>query len=381
LLNDEFGAVRSYKRAWEYAMGSGVDFVPSQAAANLSLIYALQGDTTQAQEWLSRHNGLDAAQWPGDYVVGIGAHIAAGLMALDRLDDVTVRSELEHLGDGSAALELWPFVAYLYAQHALHAGRALEALAHLDQLQASKNEDDQDDKDNKDDKENKDDKLSRGVTAALICRARADLLIACGQGEKAKRLIGTRGTNKPWSRVPAARIRLLAGHDAAGAGIDPMTWDPGTSVRDRLEMLLLGAVGALRSEDSRNAQRLVNQALDLYGETGNLRPFAAIPAADRARLFELADRDIGPDEAVVLARQAPLYPEDMVLIELSPHEQSVLVALAETSSRRAIADSLFVSINTVKTQLAAVYQKLGSTTREEALRKAREHELLPPGRR
>jgi LuxR family maltose regulon positive regulatory protein len=63
---------------------------------------------------------------------------------------------------------------------------------------------------------------------------------------------------------------------------------------------------------------------------------------------------------------------------LSPHEQSVLDALVNTSSRQAIASSLFVSVNTVKTQLAAVYQKLGSSTREEALRKARDHELLPP---
>ena len=47
-------------------------------------------------------------------------------------------------------------------------------------------------------------------------------------------------------------------------------------------------------------------------------------------------------------------------------------------SRRVIASSLFVSISTVKTQLAAIYQKLGSSAREEELRKAREHELLPP---
>jgi LuxR family maltose regulon positive regulatory protein len=371
LLHDDFGAVRSYKRAWEYATGSGTDLVPSQAAANLALTYAVQGDTTQAQEWLSRHRQFDTARWPGDYVVGIGAHVAAGLLALDRLDDAAVRSEIEHVGDGSTSLELWPFVAHLYAQNALHSGRAAEALAHLDHLQATSYAD------YEDDDEGRADRCSRGVAAVLIPRARADLLIACGKGEKAKRLIGTQGGDKPWGRVPAARIRLLSGHGPAAA-IDPLTWDPATSVRDRLEMLLLGAVGAWRRADSRNAQRLVNQALDLYGETGNLRPFATIPAADRAPLFALADRDIDPDDAVALARQAPIYPEHLALIELSPHEQSVLEALAKTSSRRAIASSLFVSINTVKTQLAAIYQKLGSATREEALTRARQHELLPP---
>ena len=45
-------------------------------------------------------------------------------------------------------------------------------------------------------------------------------------------------------------------------------WDPATSTCDRIEMLLLGAVAALEGEDLGNAQRLVNQALDLYRETG-----------------------------------------------------------------------------------------------------------------
>jgi ATP/maltotriose-dependent transcriptional regulator MalT len=39
---------------------------------------------------------------------------------------------------------------------------------------------------------------------------------------------------------------------------------------------------------------------------------------------------------------------------------------------------LFVSVSTVKTQLASVYQKLGSSTRQEALGQARSLELLPP---
>ena len=65
-------------------MGSGTDLVPSQAAANLALTYAVQGDTALAQEWLSRHRQFDTSHWPGNYAVGIGAHVAAGLLALDR---------------------------------------------------------------------------------------------------------------------------------------------------------------------------------------------------------------------------------------------------------------------------------------------------------
>jgi len=359
LLNDAASAIRSYTRAWEHSTGSGVDFVRSYAAANLALTYGLGGESSLAEEWLTRHRELDTRRWPGDHVIGIGGHLAAGFVALDRLDEERVQTELAHLGDGSAPFELWPFIAYLYAQHALHTNNAPAALLHLDQMQTAY-----------------DDLAGRGVAAALMTRARADLLIACGRGERAKRLIGSHGANKPLNRVPAARLRVLGNQAEASVDIDPLTWDPGTSTRDRLEMLLLGAVTALRSADSRNAERLTNQALDLYGESGILRPFATITEEARSRLFELAEREMGPEDAAILARQAPVYPDHLVLIDLSEHEQSVLEALAGSGSRQAIADSLFVSINTVKTQLASIYKKMGTTTRAETLAKAREHGVL-----
>ena len=58
----------------------------------------------------------------------------------------------------------------------------------------------------------------------------------------------------------------------------------------------------------------------------------------------------------------------------------MLNALAETGSRQAIANSLFVSVNTVKTQLASIYQKLACSARHDALGSAPAAlELLPPG--
>lgn len=364
LLNDETNAVRAYRRAWEYATGAGADFIQAQAASNLALIYAVGGDTARAREWLGRFASFDISDWPGSYLVGIGAHVAAGLLALARLDDDGVRLELEYLGNGSPVLELWPFIAYLYAERALHCGKAAEALAHLDQMQATNSEDDQ---------------ANKGATGALMARARADLLIALGRGEKANQLVRSKGAGKPWSRVPAARIRLLGDQGTSAPGVNPLIWDPATSVGDRLEMLLLGAVESLRHDDSPTAQRLVNQAVNLYKETGSMRQFATIAAAEREQLLELADQDLDPDDLAILARQAPVNPDRLVFVELSEHEQHVLEALASTASRQVIADSLFVSVNTVKTQLASIYQKLGSSTRAETLVKAREHELLPPG--
>ena len=61
---------------------------------------------------------------------------------------------------------------------------------------------------------------------------------------------------------------------------------------------------------------------------------------------------------------------------LTDRELEVLRALADGGSNAAIARGLFVSENTVKTHLAAVYRKLGATSRREALDLGRRHGLL-----
>ncbi len=62
--------------------------------------------------------------------------------------------------------------------------------------------------------------------------------------------------------------------------------------------------------------------------------------------------------------------------ELSGREVEVLRALAGAGSLREVADALFISRNTIKTHTRALYAKLGVRTREEAVRRGRELELL-----
>ena len=287
--------------------------------------------------------------------------MAAGLLALDRLDLTATGSALETLEGGSPALEFWPFMAYLDAQYALHSGTAGETLTRLDRLRAASERE----------------QAENPAAMALVSRARADLLMSLRTRRSCQAARSDGRARQVWSRVPGARIRLLSGR-APDTKLDTLVWDAETTVGDRLELLLLSAVAALRDDEGGEAQRLMNQALDLYEESGILRPFATIQAAQESQLVELAGRDVQPDDAAVLARQSAVYPECLVFVELSSHEQSVLAALAKTSSRRAIADSLFVSVNTVKTQLASIYQKFGTSTRSETLARARELELLPP---
>ncbi len=90
-----------------------------------------------------------------------------------------------------------------------------------------------------------------------------------------------------------------------------------------------------------------------------------------------ADRqsDGAPDTE---AGRGQIHPVRPVVVRLSRREQSVLEALDGTSSRRLIAESQFVSVNTVKTQLRSIYRKVGGASRAGALVRARELGLLPP---
>jgi LuxR family maltose regulon positive regulatory protein len=62
--------------------------------------------------------------------------------------------------------------------------------------------------------------------------------------------------------------------------------------------------------------------------------------------------------------------------ELSAREIGVLRALSGTGSLRELADSLYISRNTIKTHTRSLYAKLGVASREEAVQRGRALGLL-----
>jgi LuxR family transcriptional regulator, maltose regulon positive regulatory protein len=112
-----------------------------------------------------------------------------------------------------------------------------------------------------------------------------------------------------------------------------------------------------------------------------VRPFqraADVFAALRERHPTLASRWPGgvadaPAEVTLEARTAAgsPFPEN-----LTDRERAVLRFLVTSMSTGEIAEELCVSVNTVKTHLAAIYRKLGARRRREAVLRAREYEML-----
>jgi LuxR family maltose regulon positive regulatory protein len=72
--------------------------------------------------------------------------------------------------------------------------------------------------------------------------------------------------------------------------------------------------------------------------------------------------------APAISRQLP-YP-------LTQRELTILRFLATSMSTSEMADELCLSVNTVKTHVAAIYRKLPATRRREAVLRARQLELI-----
>ena len=68
--------------------------------------------------------------------------------------------------------------------------------------------------------------------------------------------------------------------------------------------------------------------------------------------------------------------EALSYLGISEREYDVLLLLAEGQSNKEIAESLFVSLNTVKTHLNNLYSKLEVSRRTQAVQKARELRLI-----
>ncbi|GAB3889773.1 hypothetical protein GCM10029964_060100 [Kibdelosporangium lantanae] len=61
---------------------------------------------------------------------------------------------------------------------------------------------------------------------------------------------------------------------------------------------------------------------------------------------------------------------------LTEREQELLVELPSMRTAEEIAQTMFVSINTVKTHMRGIYRKLGVSQRRDAVSVARERGLL-----
>jgi LuxR family maltose regulon positive regulatory protein len=355
-------AIRHYQRTWRMR-GQTTRLVAAHAAANLALTHAVLGAAQPARFWLGRLATLGSEPCSDSPFADHTAGMARGVLALDRLDREACEAELRLLNH-DRPFELWPYAACLIAQHGLHHRDAAMSLAILDAAQSGWSH------------------LSTAEPSAatlLLARARADLLLAAGQGQRALAALMLHDAERiPVLAVPLARLNLLAGDPLEARRIAAdLLWTDTVDQRSRQELLLIKAVAAHRMGDTIASGEQARRALALYEHTGLLRPFATFDRAELESLFAHARHSLSADDLALVSANPSPFPSEITLVRLTPRERLLASALATSGSRQQIADELYVSVNTVRTQLATLYRKLEVGTRQEALARLAGLGLVP----
>ncbi|HEV3076212.1 MAG TPA: LuxR C-terminal-related transcriptional regulator, partial [Thermoanaerobaculia bacterium] len=187
----------------------------------------------------------------------------------------------------------------------------------------------------------------------------------------------------------AARARLLlALGDPAGAleAARHCASDGELTLRDRITALVAATLASRRLGADREAARSLEQALGLAEPHGAYRPFLdmggdvhsaiAILVAPASPAAGFAARVREHLISRPLAKQPDAAPGGREAPALTASELAVLRLLRSHMTNQEIADALYLSVNTVKTHLRAVYHKLGVSSRREAVDRGRRLRML-----
>lgn len=177
-----------------------------------------------------------------------------------------------------------------------------------------------------------------------------------------------------------ARVRLhLAEGRFANAvhALRMMLADTGLGPGHRAEANVLLAWAEF-AQDGRVHPQLAARIRHLSRDASSRRILAGMPRQLVEHLAVSDPPEAGKDFRAAL--RGLTHPEMVERPELTAGELRVLNALAEHDTTADIASTFHVSPNTVKSQLASVYRKLGCSKRDDAVRiAARLNLLAPPG--
>jgi LuxR family maltose regulon positive regulatory protein len=187
--------------------------------------------------------------------------------------------------------------------------------------------------------------------------------------------------------VTLAHTWAAAGHgDKARRALEPvMVHHDGAPERVRLQAWLVDARISYHGGDTARGGRSLASALRLAQREQRRLPFAL----ERSWIEPLLQRDpnlagihhfllgpaLGHSQRPALSA-APQQAAVPLVQPLTEREQEVLRHYSSVLSIAEVASEMYISINTVKTHLKSIYRKLDTTRRSEAVRRARQLELI-----
>jgi DNA-binding CsgD family transcriptional regulator len=335
------------------------------AAAQLALFHALNGEDTVAQGWLD-HMRASAPAAPNDQhfmdTPEIAALSAEAIIALDHVDlpqyDAVV---------GRFRITRSTTVEQLYIWQAIQARASVirgEQRRTLDEIDTFR----------------RNWPLPAPMASlphTLLSQAQTDLALSIGDYKRAQSGIPDEVSDYR-SVEQLARWQLATGRSTQalhqlerGPSIDQ------APRRHNIDLSLLLATARLRMDDAQGSAALVLRAITNAGDPRSI--LYSLIRADRATLRNAAahhqtvSRTLDQLGDTLTTYQPPTPHKTPVL---TPREQLILRYLATGQTAAQIADTLRVSVHTVRKQSQNIYRKLNATSRQHALDVAAQLKLL-----
>lgn len=328
----------------------------ARVLAARALVSILQGDARAAARVMAVRAALDLPDTFDSSYSGIPSVLAEVHLRLERGDPDDAEELLLQCGAHAATTDLWPLLLNARVTARWQARGGEEALSLLDEALSAR-----------------EGRAAHGRgTRQMLTVLRSRILLSMNRMREARAVLADAPNPRSRSLLPIhAYADLLEGESLRATTRAAMGVPRAATFRQRQSLAVVAAAGALRLDDQAQASAYAAVAIDLVRERGLLLPLTGVPRADLMRVFADA-----PD---VIAGLTPFhrFPQPAASRPvLTAREQIVLRELVELGSIAAIADTLSVSQNTVKSQLRSVYRKLGADGRESALAEAHRHGLL-----
>lgn len=371
MVGDDVRARRALQLSWRWRHVDALGFIAHRTAATLAAQSALAGALAEADGWVA-----ESRRWPGKlderYAThfGFGSPLAEFLCALDRLDSPGAEEFLVELPRDTATFELHHWVVWARVHGLLLFNRPAEALRLLD-LETP----------------------PPGLPASHAdARLRIDAYLAAGDTAAAAAALG-REPADGWRTLRLARLAAMAG-DAEGA-LRRLGEFTAPNRRLTLEASTLRAACLLSEGREQEARREFEHLLTALED--NRSAILTISASSARALLLLCSEHPRAGEVGRALREwghDPVYPFAAASASaprsgsgsgsrsgsgdftLTTREAVILRYIADGVPRATIARNEVVSLNTVKSQVAALYRKLGATTAEQAVARARVLGLL-----
>lgn len=352
-------ALREYSSSYDHAVMTGHRMMRAMSAASAAWVHVLAGRIPSAQDWLSRIPDPEPGDWWADRPPA-PALFSRAFLAIDALDLVEAREVVESI-DIRPSMEHWATYQLVRSVVARYLGRERAQLTELEAFVADIPLQ----------------QTTSGANAALLALSKHILFAGLGQSADARRVLHDDAVRRSGSLlkhlVTIVEARWLAQEgqlEPARRLVVPLVTRANAYPRALIPALFIAGAAYRAAGNTATGNQYILDALHLAPAHGPL--YNMVP--DKRRVLE-AMVDEGVLDASILdtVPEEPAPPSTNPFAVLTPREHEALTHAVIGGTVERIARAMFVSPNTVKTQLRSIYRKLGVSSRAELIDLAQRH--------